>query len=408
MLRKILRHARSKRFSYEPLVKITISKERLLHNFSAFQKLTPDWQIAPVLKSNAYGHGLTQIASILDKHRKQLRLPFLIVDSYYEAIILRNEGIISPSLIISYSSDENIYKNSLADISFSIIGLDQLKTLADSLTKKTLFHLKLDTGMSRHGIRPEEFTQAMAEIKRNPNIILEGIFSHLASSDDNDSAFTDTQIAIWNNAVGIFKKNFPGLRYWHVAATSGTFHHAQIQANMLRLGLGLYGDILNTARDGKLDILSVLEMKSVLSMVKKIRAGDKVGYDGTFVAPQDMSIATIPAGYFEGLDRRLSNCGFVALVPQDKASKGTVSAKDNHNVNTDTHIFCPIIGRISMNITIIDVSAVPEAKRGDEVILISRERRDKNSVSSMAVLAKTVPWEILVHIPAQLRRTVVS
>ncbi len=387
MIRKFLRTLRQLKFSYTPLVEITISKERLLHNLSVFKKECIGAAIAPVLKSNAYGHGLIQVAKILDEQEKNERSPFLVIDSYYEALILRNEKIISPLLIIGFTNDENIYHSPLKNLSFTLIGIEQLTDISANLTLPTHFHLKIDTGMSRHGIRPEDFTKAVECIKNNKNILLEGICSHFADADGDDSAFTKMQIQAWHEAVKFFTTAFPSLTYFHISATSGATYHRDIKANMLRLGLGLYG-ILPDSKDNRISskLLPVLEMKSVISTVKHIKKGDSVGYNHTFTAPQDMTIATIPAGYFEGIDRRLSNIGFVTIG----------------------NIPCPLIGRISMNISTIDISKLKEAKRGDEVTIISSNPLENNSAAKMAVLAKTVPWEILVHIPAQLRRTVIK
>ena len=175
-MRSIFRYLRKKRFQYEPLAEITISKDALLHNLETLRNLSGGFSIAPVLKSNAYGHGLIQIAKILD--RKEC--PFLIVDSYYEALVLRNEKIISPILIIGFTLPENIIKNRLKNIAFTIGSIQELEGISHSLKEKKSFHLKIDTGMRRQGILPQELDKAFSIIERKKNITLEGIFTHLA------------------------------------------------------------------------------------------------------------------------------------------------------------------------------------------------------------------------------------
>ncbi len=162
--------------------------------------------------------------------------------------------------------------------------------------------------------------------------------------------------------------------------------YIEFQANVMRLGLGLYGIPTNAPRDARLGLKPALEMTSLISSVKKVPRGALIGYSSTFEAPKDMTIATIPAGYNEGIDRRLSNEGTVKVA----------------------QFVCRIIGRVSMNITTIDISHLPAhlMKIGTPVILISADPRDANSIAQMADRANASPYELLVHIPAGLRRVV--
>jgi len=147
------------------------------------------------------------------------------------------------------------------------------------------------------------------------------------------------------------------------------------------LGVGLYGVDPNNL----VELEPTLEVKALISSIKKIKKGEAVGYETSFVAERDMKIATVPMGYFEGEDLRLSNKGFMKV-------KG---------------IFCPIIGRVSMNITSIDVSELPDVKVGDDVIVISKDKNDKNSIENINKICGTIPREVWVKIPAHLRRKVI-
>jgi len=149
------------------------------------------------------------------------------------------------------------------------------------------------------------------------------------------------------------------------------------------LGLGLYGYAPKT--ETGLQLKPVLSLKTIISSVKNIKAGQFVGYNATYQAKHDMKIATIPVGYFEGIDRRLSSVGYVRVVNSD----------------------CPIIGRVSMNITTIDVNVVPDLKPNESVEVISSNPNDKNSAANIAKLAGTIIYEILVHLPPHLRRTII-
>lgn len=380
MVKKLFRFLRDWRFRHTPLVEITVSKERLLENLRFFQKNNPKTGIAPVLKSNAYGHGLIPVAKIVDREN----IPFIIVDSYHEALVFRNEGVRSKILIIGYTPLDNILKQKLKNTAFTIVSLEQLQEISKNLKRPARFHLKIDTGMHRQGLVPESVNYALPLIRNNPSIIVEGICSHLADADGRQSEFTKGQIKTWNEVAKRFKKEFPDILYFHLSATGGASYSKEITANVLRLGIGLYG--IDPSEDTRINNLKpALEMKSVISGTKTIEKGEQVGYGITFEAPKQMRIATIPVGYFEGVNRGLSNKGFVKVG----------------------ETFCPIIGRVSMNITTIDVTEVPEAKINTPITVISSNPADKNSVQNIAKTAGTIERDILVHIPQGLRRKVI-
>lgn len=348
---------------------------RLKSNYRLYRETYAGLKFAPVLKSNAYGHGLWETAEIL----KTEDTPFFVVDSYYEASFLRRRGSRTPLLIIGYSSPEQVFQNGFKDVAHTIISLDGLRRLARSLRKPRLIHLKIDTGMHRQGILPEEILPAIESLKSNSNLVLEGVCSHLADADGPNPELTQKQIRLWNGVVGQFKRNFSHIKYLHLAATAGVKYVHGTQVNVARLGIGLYGY-------GELHgIQPALEMRTVVTSLKTIRAGESVGYNATFMAEKDLRLATLPVGYYEGVDRRLSNRGAVKIR--------------NH--------ICPIVGRVSMNIITANVDSLPELTVGEEAIIISQEANDPNSVKSWAELCNTVPYEILIHIPQHLRREVV-
>lgn len=382
MLRRIIRYLRKSHFSYEPLVEVRISKGALLHNLRELRKIAPKMGVAPMLKSNAYGHGLIPVAKILDDQS----VPFLIVDSYYEALQLRNEGITSPVLIMGYSHSKNILKNRLKNIAFTVTSIIELEDLASKITEPTVFHLKIDTGMHRQGILFREITEAIALIQSNPNIILEGICSHFANASSDDPRYTEKQIHLWNTSVQIISESIPDIKYRHISATSGHFYNTTINANVSRSGLGLFGLAVHTKLNQSLALKPVLSMTSVLGSIKHVKKGEHIGYELLYTAPKDLVIGTIPVGYYEGIDKRLTNKGVVQLCETP----------------------CPIIGRVSMNITTIDISDVKNPTLCDTVTVVSANPKDPNSIEHIAKLCDTSPYEILVHIPDQLRRLVVD
>jgi alanine racemase len=383
-MKKLLTWLSKRRFPYEPLISISISRERIFHNLEEFRKLAPERRIAPVLKSNAYGHGLLEVAGILEEKRNSI--PFFIVDSYFEALALRSHGIRTPLLIIGYTRPETIVTSKLKSVAFTITSIESLHALS-KCERKVRIHLKIDTGMRRQGLMQAEIPVAIASIKNNPSITLEGICSHLSDADNEDGTFTKTQIKAWNEVVQQFEQHFPSISYKHLSATDGHRFHSDINANISRLGLGLYGITDNTVLNQTLDLKPALEMRTIITGIKKIKKGEVVGYGKTFTAERDVTIATIPVGYFEGLDRHLSNKGTI-LVGEERTP-------------------CPIIGRISMNITTLDISAT-NAQINTPVIVISSNKADANSIHGIVKTSDgRIPYEVVVRIPAHLKRTVI-
>lgn len=365
---------------YTPSVEVLIYKNHLLDNFKEYKQQYPHLSLAPVLKSNAYGHGILQIAKILDKQP----VAFFVLDSLYEAMMLRHDGRKTPILVIGYTSPENINNSKLSNVAFTITSIEQLQEIARTIKTEKTFHLKIDTGMHRQGILPEQINDAIKIIKASPRINLEGICSHFADADNTNNSFTKMQIQRWEKAIIPFKQNFPKLKFFHISATTGVPYSKEVFANVARLGMGLYG--INSSPLTNLNLKPVLQMRSVISSLKNIPAGECVGYSVTYKTSKPIRVATVPAGYFEGVDRRLSNNGFFKIA--------------NHD--------CPIVGKISMNMTSIDITSLPETKFGDEVIIISNNKKDLNSAEQMAKLTHTTPYEILARVPQHLRRAVIE
>lgn len=405
------------------LIEVEIDSKALIHNAEAFIKYT-GLPIAPVLKSNAYGHGLVEVATVLEHSRvDHQHFPFFVVDSYHEALTLRRHGILTPILVIGYTFTDTITQSKLANVIFTITSLDALRDLSDKITAKPSkrpikIHLKIDSGMHRQGIGISEITEALqiirktADVNRSEPLILEGIASHLADAPNTKEDFTLKQIDVWNKCVdeisiALSNTNLPALRYIHLSNTAGHVHYKKIKMNVSRLGLGLYGYADRPELENQLCLRPALSLKSVVSQIKTLHAGESAGYDCAFVAPQDMTIAIIPAGYNEGIDRRLSNINTLkdATNQRNKNCTGFFTVKGQP---------CPIVGIVSMNITAIDVSRlvnsanqnVTGVKRDDEVIIISNNPDDINSIKSIAKNVGAIAYEIMVKIPASLRRVV--
>jgi len=358
------------------LIEVRVSKDALLNNYRAF-KNAYGLPVAPVLKSNAYGHGLVEVAHILQPEQP----PFFVVDSQYEAAVLRSRGIKTPLLIVGYVSPEVIATNQLKDVSFTLTSLEMLRLVCEKKVAVRV-HIKIDTGMRRQGLLLEEVDEAISLLTQS-NLVVEGICSHFADADGQDSGFTNAQIECWNKVVPVWKAAFPNLYWWHIGATAGAAYTKSIDANLIRLGTGLYGFPRHISQT--FTLTPALSLWSTLTGNKVLKQGERIGYNGIFAAPHDMQVATVALGYYEGVDRRLSN-------------KGSMQVGG---------VVCPIIGRVSMNITTIDVSACPEVVLGARVLVFSANPADDNSLYNLARLCDTTPLELLVGIPQHLRRVVV-
>ena len=390
-----------RRYPYQPLIAVSISRRRIIDNLHRFMEIAPRHAVAPVLKSNAYGHGLIEVAKILEMERRRPTsrkgsIPFFVIDSYFEAVALRAAGIRTPLLVIGYTRPETIANARLRNVSFAITSMDTLRHVVSFQSsilnlpipprKRISVHLKIDTGMRRQGILPDELSELDEILEVNPSIVIAGICSHLSDADNKDPSATESQLAIWNDVVKRLTGSYPSIEHIHISNTDGHRFAADAHATLSRLGIGLYGIADSGSIGAHLMLEPALRMETMITGVKRLKRDETVGYGNTFKAESDMLIATIPVGYYEGIDRRLSNTGTILVGPED--------------------LPCPILGRVSMNITVIDVTHVPGLKIGMKVTAISDDAEDPNSIAHMAKKCKTIPYEIAVHIPGQLKRVV--
>lgn len=358
--------------SYQHLVVVRIFRQRLIDNYQALVRHA-GVPVAPVLKSNAYGHGLLSIARILES----LRPPYFVVDSYYEMMRLRQDGLRTPILIVGHTFPENIAANKFRDVVFTILSVDELRVLVEVVKKPTRVHLKIDTGLYRHGVMAHEFEEVARLIAGNPFLHLMGLCTHYRDADCDEN-FTREQTARFREAISFFGGRFPSCTEFHSENSAGLVGHAFEGHTFARSGLALYGL-------GSDLVKPVMSVYTRIISVKKIPAGVAVGYGGTFISPREMVIATIPFGYYEGLDRRLSNKGFVSVCG----------------------VLCPVVGRISMNISTIDVSSVPDVALHDEVEVVSADPLAPHSIASQARVSGDIAYTHLVHMLEHAQRDIV-
>lgn len=373
MLNKILAPFKKE---YKTLNRIEISKNNLLNNYKYLSSQNKRVKIAPVLKSNAYGHGIVQVAKILD----QVGVPFFCVDSLYEAYELLKDGIKTPILIMGYTDPQN-FKVKKLPFSYAVSDLDMLSVL-DKYQPNCAVHIFVDTGMNREGIQMQDLPDFLKKLKGFKSLKVEGLMSHLAMAEKPNDSLTKKQVNNFSYVQQIVRKAGFRPKWIHISNSAGLLNNLNPNCNMARIGLALYG-IDPTEQHPKLK--PVLKFLTKVVQIKNLKKGNRVGYDGTFLAKKDTVIGILGAGYYDGVDRRLSNKGSVLV----------------------NGVVCPIIGRVSMNVTTIDLSKVPNPNVGNDVFVYSNNRTDANSIENVARLCNTIPYDILIGLAASTKRVLV-
>lgn len=335
-----------------------------------------------IVKADAYGHGDLEVAKAIDAQ----------IDAYgvataQEAIKLRGNGIVKPILILGAVFPDE-YETLIADdvsmAVFDTAGANAMAAAAKKLGKKAICHIKVDTGMRRIGLYADENGYETAlEICRNKDLDCQGIFTHFACADEPKLDMTRRQIEEFDGFVGRLKEAGISFTYVHCSNSAAIINMPQANYDMVRLGISLYGHYPSQfVNKRRVMLFPALKLKSHITMVKEIKAGDSVSYGGTFVAEHDMRIATIPVGYGDGYPRLLSNKGFVLI--HGKRAK--------------------ICGRVCMDQFMVDVTHIPQAACYDEVILIGSDGGDAVTAEELADMTNTISYEIFCNIGRRVPR----
>ncbi len=372
---------------------IEVDKKAVLHNVGVFRKLiAPKTKLMAIVKSNAYGHDLVQFS----KEVERSGVDSLGVDSITEARALRREGIALPILVLGYTCPELFCEAAEKDVSVTISNFDMVRYIVSlpKLQKPLKIHIKVDTGMHRQGFLLQQQKTLITQITNHKSqIVVEGLYTHFANAK-NPAFPTDTraQIAEFEKWITAFKK--AGFKPMvHASATAGTLLFPEAHYDMVRIGIGLYG--LWPAREteaflrGKITLKPALAWKSVISEIKKLPKGSRVGYDyaETIARPaeggaRDTTLAIVPIGYWHGLPRSLSSIGQVLVG--------------------DTE--CKIIGRVSMDMLTIDITKVKHPHIGGEVTIIGRNQTSPASAKGIALLTDSSWYEVVTRLNPLIKR----
>lgn len=366
---------------------LEIDKQKIAHNYRVFRSLlNKKTKLMAVVKSNAYGHDLFQFSKL----QEELGADWLGVDSVVEGEALREFGIKIPILVLGYTLPEKFKVAKENNLSLTISNFENLRLLKSFADLK--FHLKIDSGMHRQGFLPHQIGEVLEILKANSSKPatsqnnFEGIYTHFASAK-NPAFPTETraQLDLFLAVCEQVKKSgFSPI--CHAAATSGAIVFPESHLDLARIGIGLYG--LYPSREvaagfaEKLNLRPVLTWKSLVSEVKDLPEKSKIGYDGTETLAETGRIAIIPVGYWHGYPRALSSIGQV-LINRQKAK---------------------VLGRVSMDMLIIDVSKIANVKVGDPAILLGETAEKSASADELALLSDTVNYEIVTRLNPLIRR----
>lgn len=365
---------------------VEVNKQAIEHNLRQFKKLIGQKTLLmPVIKSNAYGHGLIEVAKICQQSREVDRICVVNLD---EALELIKNGIKKPIVILSfYELDTEKIKIAIKNkVIFPVYREDQIKFLqntAKKLNSKVKVHLKIDIGTSRLGVFPKDALAFAKKISSAKNIILEGIWSHFASSE-TDREFTIKQRQIFEAVVGEMEKNKIFIPIKHTACSAATILHPDAHFNAIRLGLSTYGLYPDKNSQKVIKLKPALSLNTKIIQVKIVPPNTKISYGGTFVTKKTTTVATLPIGYWDGLDRRMSNNGEVLINGQK----------------------CPILGRICMNLTMVDASKVTGVKAGQIVTVIGQQGKQTISADDIAQKINTINYEVVDRINPLIKRIV--
>jgi len=376
-----------------------INLKAFKHNLQNLKKITepatglgPATGIMAVIKADAYGHGALPCA----KAAVDSGVDYLGAGIIEEGIELRENGITKPILILgSIFPDEvvDLVRHNLATILCTPHLAQTLAKEAEKQGKTVNVHIKVDTGMNRLGVLPENLLSLVETISNLPTLKLEALSTHFSSADDEDTSITMQQIDLFQKTLTELQKagvTMPPLT--HLANTSALLRFPESRSKMVRPGLILYGalpsPVLNSVvqdicqKENLQNFQPVMQWKSKIILLKSVQKGQPLSYSRKHFTQRDSVIATLPIGYADGLHRNLSN-NMEVLVKGKRA---------------------PQVGTICMDMILIDVTEVPDVQMGDEVVIFGKQGEEEISVEELAKKSNTIPYEILCNVGKRVPR----
>ncbi|HZZ98803.1 MAG TPA: alanine racemase [Candidatus Saccharimonadia bacterium] len=370
------------------LVVAEIDLSAYAHNISILRShLSAATKLMAVLKANAYGHGLVPIAL----HAEKIGVDYLGVVSLGEARTLRKAGLKLPILILNYIDPEGAIEAVKLHVDITVMDDEVLGALGKHLNKthgRAKIHIKVDTGMHRAGVMPSDVLKFAQRVNKTKGITLQGLFMHFSTADDADLSFAKKQLDVFQSVIQELHEN--GIRppVIHAANSAATLTLPQSHFSMVRPGIATYGlspfgkDHPGYAKFTK-QFVPILSLKTQIVQIRTIKVSESVGYGRTFIAKRKTRIALLPVGYGDGFRR----------APQN-AKEVLVRGK-----------YAPILGRVSMDQTSIDITDIPTAKLHDEVVLIGTQGKNAISAEQVGDTTGTINYEVVTALSERVART---
>ncbi len=358
-----------------------IDLKAIRHNLAELKRLAGGRMVAAAVKADAYGHGAVPVSKAIED-----MVDFLLTATVDEAVELQDAGIKKPILVLGIPLDQDELQEAIRrDIRFNLAHKEILKMAAEAaskLGKKALVHMEIDTGMTRTGFDLDEAVDMLQQIGENSWIELEGVFTHFATADV-DLDFARTQLERFkNNIVPIVRQNFPNAII-HAANSAAIVHLPEAVFDMVRPGISIYGLPPDPKMEGEMGFLKpAMSLKTRVLQVREIPKGVGISYGLTFKSDRPMKIATLAIGYGDGYPRILSNKAHFLI--HGKAA--------------------PIRGVVCMDLTMVDVTEVPNVRVGDVAVAIGRDGDAEITATQLAVQAKTINYEIVTRVGIRAKR----
>ncbi len=347
---------------------LEVNTKKFLHNIERIKEYVGNKTIMPVIKANAYGTYINKNLNLLNHFN------IVAVAEVQEAIEIRKLGYTKEKFVLNQPSIEELEDIYNHKITIGISEIDFLKKV--NLPIKV--HLEIETGMNRTGIKIEDLSNFIEEIKKNKNISVEGIYTHFSSAD-NDQEYTNRQIKLFEQAVTIVKEHFI-LKYIHCSASNGIVNAKEEISNTVRPGIIMYGYESFKGIKDIINIEPITKLKTKITYIKEIDKEESISYNRRFITPNPMKVATIPIGYADGLRRELTNKGEVVVKGEKRK----------------------ILGAICMDSCMIDVTGL-DVKVGDSVYIWDNENI---TIEDIANKCNTINYEIISTISDRVERTI--
>lgn len=336
-----------------------------------------------VVKADGYGHGDVAVAKAVAQ-----KVTGYAVATLDEAVNLRENGVKKPILVLGYVDPYEFDILVSYEITATVFDVETAQLLADAARvqkKQAHCHIKVDTGMRRIGLEPDENGIAIVkQITALKELSADGIFTHFAASDETDKTSAEHQFKLFTDFTGRLEKEGIHFTYRHCANSAAVIDMPQVDLDMVRLGIAMYGMYpSDEVKKEKVELFPALDLKSHITMVKEIPAGEKVSYGGTFTTTRTTKLATVSVGYGDGYPRALSSKGYV-LVRGQKA---------------------PIVGRVCMDQMMVDVTDIENVTRADIVTLIGKDGDAEITVEEIAALADTFNYEFVCDLGKRIPRS---